>query len=177
MKVFNVAELACDPAAVSTGAVALPTGLTERPVTEADHRLIHAAIEESFAVGSHAHIARSYHRYRRDVAKGQADTDLRCLAWDGDELAGAVLAAVRPDGAAEITWVVVRRPWRRRGIAYAMLRTVLARCASAGLTRVVITTVMENVNQTFTLYERAGFREVRRLPRYRKPFPNSAAPG
>jgi GNAT superfamily N-acetyltransferase len=170
---FTVIQLSRDLVDAPTSIPPLPDGLTERPIAEADHPHIHAAIEESFATGSHAHVPRTYDEYRRDVAEHQSDTGLWCVVWDGDEVAGVAVTEAYPaaqsePSTAEIVWVAVRRPWRRRGLAAVMLQTVLARCAVAGLAQVRIDTILENVNHTVALYERAGFHQVRRLPRYRK---------
>jgi GNAT superfamily N-acetyltransferase len=166
---FTVVTLVCDLAATRPQARPMPHGFTMRPVTDADHPAIHAAIEESFARDAHAHVPRTFNEYLHDVREPQSDTGLWCVAWHGNEVAGVVINERRPDGTGLTPWVVVRQPYRRRGLAEAMLHTGLARCAAAGITHVEISTVLENVHHTVTLYERVGYRETARMPRYRRP--------
>lgn len=167
---FTVVHLESDLVARPPTAQALPPGFAERPLHEADHRLIHAALEECFAVSSHGYVARTYDEYRCDVADRQSDIGLWCVAWAGDEVAGIVINEREDDTEALTTWVAVRAPYRRRGLAAAMLHTGLARCAAAGLRRVVISTILENANHTTDLYESVGYHEFRRQPRYRRPL-------
>jgi mycothiol synthase len=150
-----------------------PGGLTGQPVEAGMHRRIHAAIEEAFEHSRHGHVRRSFDEYLRDVRTRQQDTSLWCVAWDGDEVAGVVTAEREPDGQVILPWVAVRARWRRRGLARAMLRTVIARCAAEGVHTVALATVEENENQTVGLYQQVGFRVIRRHPRYRKPMPHS----
>lgn len=172
---FTVVNLACDPAGVASAApVALPDGLTERPLDhDSMHPRIHAAIEEAFQHSRNGHVPRTFEQYLHEVESREADTDLWCVAWDGDEVAGVVVVGTRGDGSREIPWVAVRPAWRRRGLAEAMLRRVLARCAAAGVCSLAIATVQENQNQTVALYQKVGFQVVRRSPRYRKPCPTA----
>ena len=172
--VFTLVELECDLAETVPTPAPLPDGLVERKLGEAEHRLVHAAIEESFAASSHAHVPRTYEEYRREVTERQSDTGLWCVAWDEAEVAGVVINEKADATTGSTPWVAVRPPYRRRGLATALVRTGLARCAAAGLKRVRIATILENPNQTVEFYERMGYREVLRRPRYRRPFTKDA---
>lgn len=165
--------LACD--AVGSVQAPLPGGLADRPVGAQMHRRIHAAIEEAFAQSRRGHVPRSFEEYLRDVEARRQDPHLWCVAWDGDEVAGVVIAERAREGEVNLPWVAVRPGWRRRGLAQAMLRTVIARCAADAVHTVRISTVQENENQTVRLYEQVGFRVTQRHPRYRKPMRSAEA--
>jgi mycothiol synthase len=65
----------------------------------------------------------------------------------------------------------VRRPWRRRGVATAMLAWTLREAAARGLEAVSLGMDAENPTGAKQLYERIGFREVERFHIYRKQIP------
>jgi mycothiol synthase len=166
---FTVVTMTCDAAGVTQGR--LPDGFADRPVEAAMHLRIHAAIEESFRHSRNGHVPRTFEEYMHDVETRQHDTGLWCVAWEGGEVAGVVIAERVRDDKVVLPWVAVRAPWRRHGLAQAMLRTVIGRCAAGGVHSLALTTVEENENHTVGLYEKAGFRVVQRNPRYRKPMP------
>ena len=165
---FTVVRMECDlrgPAPRRD----LPAGLRLRPVRDDHHPAIHAAIEECFADSQHGHVARTFAQYQADLVDGAA-LWLWSVAWDGDQVAGVVIGTIQPDGTGLTNWVLVRAPWRRRGVARALLADCHANMAAAGLITTRLTTVAENANQTIALYESAGYRLVRWQPRYRKPI-------
>lgn len=166
---FTVLSMACETARSTN--TSLPDGFADRPVEAWMHRRIHAAVEESFQHSRNGHMPRTFEEYLHDVDTRQHDTGLWCVAWDGDEVAGVVIAEKIRDGEVELPRVAVRAAWRRRGLAQAMLRTVIARCAAGGVHSITLSTVEENENRTVGLYQKAGFRVVQRNPRYRKPLP------
>jgi GNAT superfamily N-acetyltransferase len=165
---FTGVSLVCD--ARRNAEIGLPDGFADRPVEAAAHRRIHAAIEESFQHSRIGHVPRTFEEYLHDVETRQYDTSQWCVAWDGDDVAGVVIAEKAPGGQVILPWVAVRTPWRRRGLAKAMLRTVIARCAARGVRQVALATNVENENHTVGLYEQVGFRVVQHTPRYRKPM-------
>lgn len=156
---LTMAEMACTPVRTAT---APPAGLTIRQVDDADHPLVHAALEECFADASH--IPRTYEEYLSDVQ----DVDLWWSAWHGDELAGLVINERRSDGTVVTPWVAVRPAFRRRGVAQAMLRTTLSALADLGVPRATLMTAKENRHGTIALYGRLGYRVIATHPRYRK---------
>jgi ribosomal protein S18 acetylase RimI-like enzyme len=83
---------------------------------------------------------------------------LSCFALAGDAIAGYVLAYRSPvAGRGYIGQVGVRRAWRRRGLAGAMLARVLAASADAGLGTVSLTVDAHNPTGAVGVYERVGF--------------------
>jgi len=68
----------------------------------------------------------------------------------------------------------VRRPWRKRGLATAILVWSLQEAASHGLKAVALDVDADNPTGAKRLYERVGFREVERFLVYRKQIPGLA---
>jgi mycothiol synthase len=103
--------------------------------------------------------------------------DLWVVAWDGDEITGAVTNAIfaaeneafgRQRGWMET--VFVRRRWRRRGLAAAIVARALVRLREAGMTSAGLGVDSDNPTGALGVYERAGFRMHRRSAAYRKPM-------
>ena len=77
--------------------------------------------------------------FRAWFADPDLDTSLWRVAWDGDEVAGlrhdVHLAEENETLGLRRGWlehVSVRRPWRRRGLASALIASALAGCARPG---------------------------------------------
>jgi mycothiol synthase len=73
----------------------------------------------------------------------------------------------------QVGWVGelgVRKPWRGRGIAAALLRRSFSTFAARGLTRVRLNVDAENPTGAVALYERVGMRKVRGWDIYEKRF-------
>jgi ribosomal protein S18 acetylase RimI-like enzyme len=64
--------------------------------------------------------------------------------------------------------VAVRRPWRRRGVAEAMLREVFRRFAARGITPVNLGVDAMSSTGATRLYEKAGMRVVREFVFFEK---------
>jgi ribosomal protein S18 acetylase RimI-like enzyme len=103
--------------------------------------------------------------------------DLWVVAWEGDEIAGAVTNAIyaaenaafgRARGWMET--VFVRRRWRRRGLGAAIVARALVRLREAGMTSAGLGVDSDNPSGALALYERAGFEVHRRSAAYRKPM-------
>jgi mycothiol synthase len=66
--------------------------------------------------------------------------------------------------------VSVRRPWRRRGLAKALLSRSLVAARDAGYTSAGFDVDAENPTGALGLYESLGFQSERRQIAYRKPL-------
>jgi mycothiol synthase len=98
--------------------------------------------------------------------------DLTLCVLDGDQIAGYCLSYHAPHEA-EVTghadgWlgqIGVRRPWRKRGVATAIICRVMSLMAEAGLDRAALGVDSDNQSGALRLYERLGFftehREIR----------------
>lgn len=156
--------------------LSLPAGLEVRPVTPEQHRAIWEADTEAFkdhfesAVRDEADFSQFYDH--PDV-----DTSLWRVAWDGDEVAGSVVNGIYPHENAElgldIGWldhVSVRRPWRRRGLASALIARSLAVLRDRGMSLGALGVDAENPTGALGVYERLGFTPHQTWVTYRKPF-------
>jgi mycothiol synthase len=84
--------------------------------------------------------------------------ELSLVALAGDQIAGYVLANRDAEpGRLYVSHVGVRRPWRRRGLAAAMLSEVLRRAARAGVPLATLAVDAANPTGAVGVYERAGF--------------------
>lgn len=115
--------------------------------------------------------------YRQFVNDPYLDPSLWQVAWDGDEVAGQVRAFIngpeneamgRKRGYAEN--ISVRRPYRRRGLARALLVQALYTVKERGMEEAALSVLTENVHGAFSLYEGVGFRVVRSWTTLRKPL-------
>lgn len=100
----------------------------------------------------------------RSWVYGHADLDphLWVVAWDGDEVAGQT-AALPIGDAASVEDVMVRKPWRGRGLGLAMLLEVFARLHERGRDDVSLWVDAENTTGAVRLYEAAGMHVWRHL--------------
>jgi mycothiol synthase len=114
-----------------------------------------------------------------DMWMGEPDFDpsLFVVARDGDEIAGAVVNAIpRSENEAYgrrrgwLESVFVRRPWRRRGLAAAMVARALVVLRERGMDHAMLGVDADNPTGALGVYERAGFRVVKRSTAYRKPM-------
>ena len=144
----------------------LPEGIEIRPYRPAvDADVVRSAENEAF-IGDPFHHDVSPERFA-DVYLGARgfDPGLWLLAWDGDELAGFVLAYAERVGDPELGWVGtlgVRAPWRRRGLGEGLLRAAFVALHDRGLRRAGLGVDTENVTGALRLYERVGMRVVQR---------------
>ena len=102
--------------------------------------------------------------------------DLSLVTFDGEEIAGYTVNYV-----SEADWAVtgvreawvgqlgVRRPWRRRGLATALLVRSMEAFLAAGLDAAILGVDTENPTGALGVYERAGFRSIRRFVRLQRP--------
>jgi mycothiol synthase len=118
-------------------------------------------------------------RFAEFVEDPDLRPDLWLVAFDGDEIAGAVLNGVHvsPDGhrSGWLDSIFTRRPWRQRGLARALIARSLVLLRDQGLTAASLGVDLANPNQALALYESCGFRTVSSATAYRKPLPPSAA--
>jgi mycothiol synthase len=105
------------------------------------------------------------------------DPALFMVAWDGDEIAGAVTNVIAHHENEELgrrrgllDSVFVRRPWRGRGLAAALVRHSLALLRERGMDSAWLGVDADNPNGALRLYENAGFVVDVRGTAYRKPM-------
>ncbi len=144
----------------------LPDELEMRPVDPVDQRRIFDAEAEAFRDhwGSREWTDGDF---ERTIREPNLDTSLWRVAWDGDEVAGVIVttvfAAENDALGARRGWldrISVRRPWRRRGVASALIVSALEGLRERGLDTGVLGVDADNPTGAFQLYEGLGFRVV-----------------
>jgi ribosomal protein S18 acetylase RimI-like enzyme len=154
--------------------VPLPDGLEVRPVRPEHHRAIWLADVEAFRDHWDAS-AQHESDFVRWFAEPDIDTSLWQVAWDGDEVAGLVVNGIYPREneqlGLKVGWldgVATRRPWRRRGLASALIARSLAVLRERGMEIASLGVDTENPTGALRIYERFGFRPHRTWIFYRK---------
>jgi ribosomal protein S18 acetylase RimI-like enzyme len=138
----------------------VPTGLEIRPFREGvDERVVYDTMNDAFEDHIH-HSSESFEAWRtRLLGHPDFDADLWLLAWDGDEVAGALIAYDH----GELGWVKglgVRRAWRCRGLGTAMLTHAFAAFVRRGQQRVELGVDAEGENRPLDVYETLGMQVV-----------------
>lgn len=112
---------------------------------------------------------------RRILNDPETDVSLWQVAWSGEEIAGSVLPAIYPtENAAQgiqrgwLDRVSVRRSWRRRGVARALMTAAMIELRRRGMESVALGVDTENSTGALGLYEGLGFRIDKRSAAYRK---------
>ena len=154
----------------------MPDGLEIRPVTPEHYRAVWDADVEAFRDhwGGFDDSDESYRNFLEDP---NFNADLFVVAWDGDQVAGAVINAISVDENQAMHrqrgWlesVFVRRPWRRRGLAAALVARSLVLLRAAGMTEAMLGVDADNPSGALHLYENAGFVVHHRGVAYHKPL-------
>ena len=134
-----------------------------------DDRAIHAAIEESFAE-HFRHTPRPFEEWwALRTSHARFDPGLWLLAWEGERVAGALIAIDYGD-IGFVRELGVLKPWRGRGIGSALLRRSFEDFRSRGQLRVALGVDAEN-ESAVGLYERVGMHVESRHHLMRKRLP------
>lgn len=131
-----------------------------------DDRAVHAAVEESFAE-HFRFVPRPFEEWwALRTAHERFDPALWLLAWDGDRVAGALVAYDFGD-IGFVRELGVRKPWRGRGVGTALLLRSFEDFERRGQRRIVLGVDAENEN-AIGLYRRIGMWVDRRYDLYQK---------
>lgn len=153
-----------------------PTGITARSmIPDHEEAAVFRAIEECFQ-DHWGHVEKPFEEsfaqwlhFIRNVP--DYDPDFFWLALDGDEIAGLALCFPKDNDFPDMTWVQslgVRRPWRRQGLALALLYHVFGECHRRGITKVGLGVDAESLTGATHLYEKAGMHIFRQWDTYEK---------
>ena len=155
----------------------LPTGIEIRPVAgRAQLRQLFDADVEAFADhwGGFDASDASFEQWLSDP---DYDPVLFVVAWEGDEIAGAVVNVInehenrelgRPRGLLDS--VFVRRAWRGRGLGAALVARSLVLLRERGMTSAWLGVDADNPTGALRLYEKAGFAVDHRGAAMHKPM-------
>jgi mycothiol synthase len=152
----------------------IPEGFEIRPLRPEHHHLVLDALNEAFRENW------GFMEYTEEwLANLQTssllDPALWQVAWHGDQVAGAALGFIyesenrahdRCRGYVEILGVCP--PWRRRGLARALLARGLRALQAQGMDEAALSTDAQYRHGALQLYERMGFRKVKRTTLRRK---------
>ena len=138
----------------------VPAGIEIRLLRDADERrALYETLEEAFA-DHWEHRPRTFEEWSKNVFAVEGyDPSLVWVALEGEELVAANVCFWKRHG--EWGWVAtlgVRPPWRRRGIAEALLETSFAEFFGRGERRVALGVDAQNPTGATRLYEKAGMR-------------------
>lgn len=140
----------------------LPEGIGLRPFRPGvDERPVYEALAEAFADhwGGPFPAFDDFRHLLVDGAGSGFDPGLWFLAVDGDEVVGAACCRAgspRDPDAAHVNELGVRRPWRGRGIALALLHAAFGEFHRRGIPRAELAVDAANPTGATRLYERAG---------------------
>jgi len=154
----------------------LPSGLEIREVLPEHIPLIWAADQEAFR-DHWGYTPATDADYQQFLTNPVNDTSLWRIAWDGDEIAGQVRSYISAEENARhgrfrgyTESISVRRPWRRRGLARALIAASFPLLRARGMTEAALGVDTENTSGALRVYEGCGFRPVSRSATYRKPL-------
>jgi ribosomal protein S18 acetylase RimI-like enzyme len=154
----------------------MPEGLEIRPVQPEHYRAIWEAEVEAF----HDHWGMEETQegdYERWLEQTPFEPELWKVGWDGDQVAGMVRNFVNREfndrhnrKRAYTEYISTRRPWRRRGLARALIAESLRMQKEMGMEESALSVDAENPSGALELYKNMGFEVVRRQTSYRKEF-------
>ena len=154
----------------------MPAGLEFRPVLPQDYRTIWAADAEAFR--DHWGAMEDDSAFERFFSGPDFRPDLWRVAWEGDQVAGVVMNRITTifneqtgERRGELAGVSVRRPWRGRGLARAMVAESLRTLRDDGMTSAVLGVDAENPTGALGVYEANGFGVHRKGQNFRRPMP------
>jgi ribosomal protein S18 acetylase RimI-like enzyme len=156
--------------------IPMPSGLEIRPVTPDQHRTIFAADDEAF-LDHFEHRPATEADFIATFSQPDLDTSLWKIGWDGDQVAGGIMTTIWNSenealgvNRAWLESVFTRRPWRRRGLARALIGATLVELRERGIEEAMLGVDAENPTGALALYEGLGFEVKVRTKRYRKPL-------
>jgi len=139
-----------------------PPGVSIRSFDpDSDVERVYEALREAFDDhwGGPFH---SLERWRHRSIDGEGanfDPTLWFVAEEGNQVVGAICCTAftpRADDTGDVGYLAVRRMWRRRGVALALLLTAFAELGRRGIARCELSVDSENPTGATKLYERAG---------------------
>lgn len=146
--------------------IPMPAGLEVRPVLPEHMRAVWEAQKEMNA-GLFENVVEDWldEKYPAWLANPENNPRFWQVAWDGDQLAGMVLARIDEKEYEKQTGkhgytehIFVRPQWRGRGLASALIARSLQVLKEQGVTEAELGVDAENESAAFRLYERLGYK-------------------
>lgn len=158
----------------------LPDGLVVRPIGREHAWQLWEADVEAFQDHWGGFDA-SEAAFRRWIERPEWKPELFVVAWDGDEIAGAVVNSIYVEEnhalGVKRGWldsVFTRRAWRKRGLARALIARSLHLLAAQGLDNAALGVDADNPSGALGLYESFGFRVMERGQAWRRPMEDAS---
>lgn len=151
----------------------LPAGISVREMIPGrDEHAVWEASTEAFR-DHYGSVDHPFDEWRHWMIDGNPhfDPSLWFLAVDGEDLAGMSLCIAGTPADANVGFVddlSVRKPWRRRGIATALLQHSFKEFRARGLPRGALEVDSENLTGATHIYERAGMHVARSAVQFQK---------
>jgi len=156
-------------------AVQLPVDLALRVYMPELSGAVHAAYNEAFRDHWSFNPATFEEWQQYFVGQSSFRSDLTYVVMAGDEVAGFSLNNVSVEkngrhGRSEgwIDELAVRRPWRKRGVATALLCATMHAFKAEGLQEALLGVDTQNLSGALRVYERVGFKPIKRFMQYEK---------
>lgn len=105
------------------------------------------------------------------ATKDDFDPALWHIAYDGDEIAGVCLSSFKSpynEQHGYVNTLAVRRPWRRRGLAIALLQRAFVKFVEVGRSGAALHVDAANTTGATKLYEKAGMHVAQQYDWYEK---------
>lgn len=154
----------------------MPEGLEVRPVEEEHLRAIWEADNEAFR-DHWGYVPGTEERYQAWLHQPDFDPSLFKVAWEGDQVAGAVQNFINKEENKEYNrkrgyteGIFVRRPWRKRGLARSLIVQSMKMFKKMGMTETALGVDTENLSGALRVYQSCGYRQVKMGITYRKPL-------
>jgi ribosomal protein S18 acetylase RimI-like enzyme len=133
-----------------------PVDLRVEPVRESELRDFHAALDEAFQDHWEHHSTPYEEWWGRHSDNPNLDLSLWFVIRDGDEVAAVTRNEGNRNGGGYIGAIGVRRPWRGKGYAKALLLHSFREFFERGMPRVTLGVDAQNPTGATHLYERVG---------------------
>jgi mycothiol synthase len=156
--------------------IPIPEGLEVRPVKEEHIWSIVQAADEAFQDhwGYRPILKEEFEGWK---ASPNFRPELWKVAWDGDQIAGSVQNFYNPLENEEYNrmrgyteGISTRRPWRRRGLASALIVQSMKMFKAMGMTETAHGVDANNTSGALNLYRKLGYKVEKQYTIYRKPF-------
>lgn len=154
----------------------LPSGIETRPVTPEQLRQIWDTEGEAFAEHWGETIPNESD-YQRWLSNPLNDIALWQVAWEGDQIVGMVLNYIDHNENSRYGFkrgytenISVRKEWRKRGIARALLLKSMKMFRDMGCDHTALGVDTENATGALRVYEGVGYKTIRNQASYRRRF-------
>jgi len=156
----------------------LPPGVEVRPVTRDNFRAVFEGAREAFRdERSYTEERWGEDAYRRTLENPQLRLDLWQVAWAGEQVVGGVAIMISEEENVALNrkrgWteaVFVRRPWRKQGIARALLANSLRVLKEVGMEEAALGVDTDNPSGALRVYKQMGYVEAYEFIFARKPL-------